>query len=92
MLEQVHLFVFGRVQGVFFRAETRDKAIQLGLRGFVRNTHDDAVEIVAQGKKQELEKFIGWCRHGPDAAEVEKVTINWESPKKVLETFEIRYD
>ena len=67
---RVKLRVTGRVQGVYYRASTRDRARELGLVGWVRNTSDGAVEIEAQGPPEAVEALIEWCRRGPPAARV----------------------
>ena len=91
MKARVHLFVSGRVQGVFFRANTRDKANELGVKGWVRNLPDGRVEVVAEGKKPALERLIEFCRKGPEGAKVENIQIEWEEPRDEFETFEIRF-
>ncbi|HDN83419.1 MAG TPA: acylphosphatase [Candidatus Altiarchaeales archaeon] len=88
---QAHVFISGRVQGVFFRATTRDIAKKLGLRGWVRNLRDGRVEAVFQGKKSDVEKAIEWCHHGPSLAKVENVEVIWEKISERYEDFEIRY-
>lgn len=70
----------GRVQGVFFRAETRDRARSLGLSGWVRNAPDGTVEAVFQGDRDRIESMLGWCRHGPALAQVDEVQIEWLEP------------
>lgn len=65
--------VIGKVQGVFFRASTQDKAESLGLRGKVRNEEDGSVAIEAEGPEDKLHSFVSWCRQGPPRAKVEKV-------------------
>ncbi len=72
-MQRMHLTIRGRVQGVFFRAQAIDEAQRLGLTGWVRNTHDGAVELVAEGEPQALDALRGWCRRGPPAARVEDV-------------------
>jgi acylphosphatase len=71
----------GRVQGVFFRAETRDRAHSLGLAGWVRNVPDGSVEAVFEGEREKIESLIAWCRRGPSLAEVDDVQIAWEGPR-----------
>ena len=61
----VHMFVHGRVQGVFYRAKTQKVAEGLGLTGWVKNCRDGSVEIHAEGNKEKLEELIKWCRNGP---------------------------
>jgi acylphosphatase len=68
-----HLIVKGKVQGVFFRASAKEKAEQLGIRGWVRNTEEGHVEIMASGEEQSMKAFLNWCHHGPEKAIVQKV-------------------
>lgn len=70
-----HYFITGRVQGVFFRDSTRQKANELGVTGWVKNTVDGRVESVAFGTDEQLEKFEQWLRHGPPMAEVTAIEI-----------------
>lgn len=74
-MNTVHLLIKGKVQGVFFRASAKAKAVSLGLQGWVRNTPDGCVESIAQGSDEQLKQFIDWCRHGPKAAVVTSVEI-----------------
>ncbi len=90
--KRIHIFVSGFVQGVFFRAETREKAKELSLFGWVKNLPDGRVEILAEGEKEKLEKLIEWARKGPPAAQVDNVDIKWEDYKKEFEDFKINYD
>jgi acylphosphatase len=71
----------GRVQGVFFRAETRDRARSLGLSGWVRNVPDGSVEAVFEGERERIESILDWCRRGPGLAEVDDVDVDWEQPR-----------
>ena len=59
---RAHVYVHGRVQGVFFRATTRDKAIALGVKGWVKNCLDGSVEAVFEGEKDIVEKIVNWCK------------------------------
>ena len=77
---RAHVIVRGQVQGVFFRAETRDRARSLGLSGWVRNNHDGTVEAVFEGPAERVESVVSWCRRGPAGAEVEDVEVLWEEP------------
>ncbi len=74
---RVRLKIHGRVQGVFFRASTLDKARELGLTGWVRNNPDGSVEAVAEGPGNELEKLVAWSHHGPRHAVVNNVEVEW---------------
>jgi len=78
--KRVHLYVSGQVQGVFFRAETARRARQLGLGGFARNTPDGRVEAVFEGKPEDVDAMVAWCRSGPPLARVEQVDVAEEEP------------
>ncbi|MBW2981030.1 acylphosphatase [Candidatus Woesearchaeota archaeon] len=90
-MKRVHIIVQGRVQGVFFRAHTRDKGRQLGLNGWVRNLDSDKVEVIAEGPEDKIAELIGFCKKGPDIARVEDIKVKFEEPKKDLRPFSIRY-
>jgi len=74
---RAHLFVTGRVQGVFFRANTVDKSKELGLTGWVKNLSDGRVEAVFEGPKETVEEMIEWCKHGPEGAEVYDIVVEY---------------
>lgn len=65
--------VTGRVQGVFFRASTRDRALRLGLTGHAKNLADGSVEVVASGTRKAVDELDAWLHHGPPSAQVEQV-------------------
>ena len=92
-IEEIHAFVCGRVQGVSFRYATVQKACSLGLSGWVRNTPDGRVEILAQGDSENVDKLLVWCHEGPALAHVIKVDMM--SRKELKDTpsgdFEIIY-
>ena len=88
---RVNIFVSGLVQGVFFRSETKAKAKELGLFGWVRNLADGRVEILAEGEKEKLEKLIEWAKRGPELAKVDDLEINWQEYQGEFKDFEIRY-
>lgn len=69
-------FVSGRVQGVYFRASTRNQAIALGVTGYARNLADGRVEVLVEGKDEAVNKLIAWLAHGPPAARVDAVEIH----------------
>ncbi|GAB4291098.1 MAG: acylphosphatase [Coriobacteriia bacterium] len=75
--------VSGVVQGVFFRASTRDMAARLGLGGWVRNTADGGVEAVFEGEAGAVEQAVAWMRHGPERAVVERIDVSAEEPEGV---------
>lgn len=72
-MNAARFLVSGRVQGVFFRASTREQALELGLRGHAINLPDGRVEVVADGDAEALEKLAAWLRHGPPMAKVDRV-------------------
>jgi acylphosphatase len=79
-VKHVAIKVSGKVQGVFFRASTKDTADKFGVKGFVRNEPDGSVYIEAEGDEEKLNQFIDWCRQGPPRARVEKITIQEGQP------------
>ena len=89
---RAHIFIFGRVQGVFFRSHAKETAQSFGLVGWVRNNPDGTVEILAEGSKEKLEGFIKWCREGPLFAKVEKTEVEWEKANREFDSFEILYE
>ena len=70
------LKISGKVQGVFFRARTKDKADELGINGFVRNEKDGSVYVECEGDEMVLKEFISWCHQGPSRARVDKVEVS----------------
>jgi acylphosphatase len=75
-MQTVHLVIKGKVQGVFFRASTKEKAKESGIKGWVKNMPDGNVEVLAAGNKDQLENFIEWCRRGPKQAIVSDVIVS----------------
>jgi acylphosphatase len=73
--------VHGSVQGVFFRAETRDRARSLAVAGWVRNAPDGTVEAAFEGDDERVESMVEWCRRGPGGARVEQVEVTWVEPE-----------
>lgn len=91
MTERAHVFVSGRVQGVFFRADTRDKAGELGLRGWVRNLSDGRVEAVFEGEEDKVKEMIEWCHMGPRYASVSRVEVEVGELTGEFRSFKVRY-
>jgi acylphosphatase len=81
--------VHGRVQGVFFRDSTRDRANQHGVNGWVRNRSDGAVEAVLEGPPDAVESVLRFLREGPRSADVNRVEVNEEQPEG-LNSFDVR--
>ena len=73
------MIIEGRVQGVFFRYHTQEVAIQLGVKGWVKNRRDGYVEAIMEGDKEKVDQVIKWCHHGPSEARVTKVHLSWEN-------------
>jgi acylphosphatase len=85
-----HLSIKGRVQGVFFRAWTSERANRLAVRGWVRNCPDGHVEAHLEGDEAAVEQMIDSLREGPPAAQVEDVRI-WDVDTFDFESFEVRH-
>ncbi len=79
-LARAHVRVHGSVQGVYFRAEARDRARSLGVRGWVRNVPDGTVEAAFEGDSEAVGRMLHWSRRGPRGARVERVDVTWEEP------------
>lgn len=82
----IHCFVSGKVQGVWFRASTREFANQLGLTGWVRNLADGRVEVLACGNRENLSQLYNWLQQGPPLAKVEAVSYE-ERPWEEYDSF-----
>ncbi|MFC3958142.1 acylphosphatase [Halovivax cerinus] len=87
---RAHVFVSGTVQGVYFRANTRDTAIEAGVDGWVRNLDDGRVEAIFEGPVDAVSDLVEWCHEGSPAAEVDGVVVEYGEPQGV-DGFEIRY-
>jgi acylphosphatase len=87
--ERLEARVRGRVQGVFYRASTRERALELGLIGWVRNLADGRVELCAEGPREALERLVAWCREGPPAARVEGVELSWSQARGEMRGFRV---
>ena len=87
---RAHVFVTGTVQGVYYRANTRDTAREKGIDGWVKNLEDGRVEAIFEGPEDAVESMIEWCHTGSPAAEVEDVDAEFEEPQGE-DGFEIRY-
>ena len=91
-LASVRTIVYGRVQGVYFRAFTSRQAAKLGLTGYVCNLPGGkAVAVEAEGERNELEKLIDYLKVGPPGARVESVETNWSEYTGGYSSFSIRY-
>lgn len=91
-IKRVVIKVHGRVQGVFFRTHTKEKADQLGLTGCVKNESDGSVLVVAEGEREQLEQFLGWIKEGgPLFAKIDRVDVKWEGQDGKFTNFDILY-
>lgn len=91
-MKRVHCLVSGEVQGVFFRAHTKEWARQLGLKGWVRNTDEGKVEVVVEGSEEKLKELIEKIKQGPPASRVTGVETEWEKPSKKFTNFFVKFD
>ncbi len=88
---RVHIKATGKVQGVFFRVNTKEKAQELNLRGWVKNLGNDKVEIVAEGSKQKLKELVEWAKQGSERASVDDIKIQWQENKNEFNKFKIKF-
>ncbi|OGG50952.1 hypothetical protein A2763_02880 [Candidatus Kaiserbacteria bacterium RIFCSPHIGHO2_01_FULL_54_36] len=88
-MEEILCIVSGKVQGVFYRDFIASHARDLALTGYVRNMSDSSVEIVAQGSRADLEKFLEHARRGPFLARVSNIEVEWQEPTGPYKAFEV---
>lgn len=88
MKKHINIKIYGKVQGIFFRASAKELADKLRVSGFAQNMSDGSVYIEAEGEEDKLNQFIEWCHTGPSMAEVEKVEIT-NKPLKNFSKFEV---
>ncbi len=88
---RAHIVVKGRVQGVFYRASTKEEADRLGINGWVRNREDGGVEILAEGDEEVIKELIEWCKKGPPNAKVKEVKVDWGEYKGEFKNFSIKW-
>jgi acylphosphatase len=78
---RAHVYVSGKVQGVYFRATTRDTAREQGVDGWVRNLDDGRVEAVFEGPEEDIAAMVEFCHEGSSAARVEDIDVTYEQPR-----------
>jgi acylphosphatase len=88
---RAHVFVSGRVQGVFFRSQTKHNADRNNVNGWVRNLPDGRLEAVFEGEKEAVDALIEFCKQGPSGARVTKIDLEWEPYTGALDRFRIKY-
>lgn len=91
MKVRAHVFISGRVQGVFFRSEARHEAKRRGVKGWVRNLPNGRVEAVFEGEEENVKELVEFCKRGPPGARVRNVDVVWENYTGEFKDFEIRY-
>jgi acylphosphatase len=90
-LSQLHATVEGRVQGVGFRYFVQEAASSLGLTGWVRNRWDGSVEVVAEGERQDLDRFVTALHRGPRSSFVTRVKTNWQLATGEFNSFSVTH-
>jgi acylphosphatase len=90
VIRKVKILVSGRVQGVYFRLFTQNKAKHFAIKGSAKNLPDGRVEIIAEAENMAIEKFIKWCHKGPITARVDHVEVTELQPDELLTSFEIK--
>jgi acylphosphatase len=88
---RAHVVISGRVQGVFFRAETQRAAQRLGVAGWVRNRFDGTVEALFEGPTTKVHQAVDWCWQGSPMANVSDVSVQWEDYTGEFDDFSITY-
>ncbi len=87
---RAHVYISGRVQGVFFRDSTRHLARRYGVTGWVRNLPDGRVEALFEGEKDAVQRLIDWCYQGPPGARVDRVDVEWQEYTGAFADFMVR--
>ncbi|MFA4915683.1 MAG: acylphosphatase [Syntrophales bacterium] len=90
-MKRIHIFISGKVQGVFFRANTQEAAVSFNLTGWVRNIRDGRVEAVFEGQAKDVDAMLEWCKKGPPFARVTDVEVISEPFSGEFRHFSIRY-
>ncbi len=88
---RVHVVISGKVQGVFFRANVRDLALKLNVNGWIKNLPNGRVEAMFEGKNDDVEKMINFCKTGPLGAKVDDIEVKREDYRGEFSGFTIRF-
>jgi acylphosphatase len=91
MKVRVRVYISGMVQGVFFRHETKKRALRHGISGWVRNLENGCVEALFEGETEAIEKMLNFCRKGPPGADVQNLEVNTETWKGEFQDFTVKY-
>ncbi|MDP2906975.1 MAG: acylphosphatase [Nanoarchaeota archaeon] len=90
-MRRVHVLISGRVQGVFFRANTRRKAMDLNIKGWIKNLSDERVEAVFEGEDEAVKEMVEFCKKGPFGAKITRTEVKEEKYTGEFTSFEIGY-
>jgi acylphosphatase len=88
---RAHVYVTGKVQGVFFRQNTKRQAQSHGVLGWVKNLEDGRVEAVFEGEEEAVKTMVEFCKTGPKGASVSGLDVNWEPYREEFQSFNIAY-
>ncbi len=89
---RAHILVSGKVQGVFYRENTRKRAEKLRVTGWVKNLKNGRVEAIFEGGKDNVENMVNWARKGPIWAKIEALDVIWEDYRGEFNGFDIKRD
>ena len=89
---RVHIFISGKVQGVFFRQALKVISIKNSVYGSVRNLDDGRVEAILEGDENKIRNVVEWCHTGPANSRVERVEVKNEKPTELFSSFEVLYE
>jgi acylphosphatase len=90
MKTRAHIYISGRVQGVFFRARTMERAVRLGVSGWIRNLPDGRVEAVFEGEEEPIKEIVEFCKKGPKNAVVTSFDLRKEPFANEFNDFKVR--
>ena len=88
---RAHVYVSGKVQGVFFRQNTKRQAQSQGVKGWVKNLDDGRVEAVFEGEEEAVKALVEFCSKGPKGASVTNIAVDWDPFKEEYPSFNIAY-
>lgn len=88
---RAQIYVTGRVQGVFFRAFTQERAVALGLTGWVRNLPDGRVHVLAEGERSQIDRLVTVLKQGPPLSYVERTEVLWQDYESEFDDFRITW-
>jgi len=91
-MKLTQMLIKGKVQGVFFRANTQKKAKLLGLKGYVRNLENGDVQIIVSGVDEKIDTLLDWINRSPEGSKVNDIELKTFDVDKIFKTFSIRED